>query len=232
MPDPAATPLEIDGDSNATPSRSQEKRRRIHAAARSICSQRGFDAARMEEIAAAAQVSKGTLYNFFRSKEDLFIATVLESYEDFRRRLDPRLDEASHPVDQLTALIDELARTFSLASEQLPVQRQAWAVIARNPEARERLFGTLREHYRGFDAGISEILRRGQRLGYVRPDVDPRLVANSWISIFDGLIYRNDFDSEPGGFGSASQLLRASLGALLDSVLCQPLEPPTAKAGT
>ena len=227
MSERTATPLEAGSDPQ--PTRSAEKRRRILIAARGICSRRGFDAARMEEIAAEAKVSKGTLYNFFRSKEDLFIATVLESWEDLRLRLAPRLDEATHPVDQLAALIDELALSFTQASEQLPVQRQAWVVIARNPEARTRLFETLRELYRGFGEGITEILRRGQRLGCIREDVDPHRVATSWISIFDGLVYRNDFDPELGGMGSPVELLRTSLGALLDSALCEPDDSPTAE---
>jgi AcrR family transcriptional regulator len=228
MSDRIATPVEAGGELPA--SRSPAKHRRILTAARSVCSRRGFDAARMEEIATAAKVSKGTLYNFFRSKEDLFIATVLESYRDFRERLGPRLDEAGHPIDQLAALIDELASSLPQLSERLPVQRQIWVVIARNPEARERLFNTLRELYESFGQGIAEILRRGQRLGCVREDVDPHLIATSWIAIFDGLIYRNDFDPELGGMGSAVELLRASLGALLDSVVCELDDPPTAEA--
>ena len=46
------------------------RRRRILDAALAVCEERGVHAARMEEVAALAQVSKGTLYRFFESKEE------------------------------------------------------------------------------------------------------------------------------------------------------------------
>ena len=63
----------------------EEKRRRILDAALAVCQERGVHAARMEEVAARAQVSKGTLYRFFESKEDLFLATIMDSYASVLR---------------------------------------------------------------------------------------------------------------------------------------------------
>ena len=64
----------------ATHSR-DEKRARILEAALTLCERSGIEGARMDEVAALAQVSKGTLYNFFESKEDLFLATLIDSYQ-------------------------------------------------------------------------------------------------------------------------------------------------------
>src|SRR5690242_2971400 len=52
------------------------KRRQILDGARAVFLSQGFDAASMGEIARAAGVSKGTLYVYFESKEDLFQAIV------------------------------------------------------------------------------------------------------------------------------------------------------------
>src|SRR4051812_23287347 len=52
------------------------KRRQIIDGARAVFLAQGFDAASMGEIARAAGVSKGTLYVYFKSKEDLFGAIV------------------------------------------------------------------------------------------------------------------------------------------------------------
>ena len=48
----------------------------------------GFDKARMEDIAIDADVSKGTLYLYFKSKEDLFYAICQNSMKKLKGQLD------------------------------------------------------------------------------------------------------------------------------------------------
>lgn len=60
---------------NLTP-RAQAKRAAIHAAAQELFPRRGFEGTSMDAIAAAAHVSKQTLYRYYQNKEALFIATL------------------------------------------------------------------------------------------------------------------------------------------------------------
>lgn len=53
-----------------------DKRRQILDGAHAVFTAQGFDAASMNEIAAAAGVSKGTLYVYFADKEHLFVALI------------------------------------------------------------------------------------------------------------------------------------------------------------
>jgi AcrR family transcriptional regulator len=71
----AVRPSQSDGADDST------KRRQILDGARSMFLARGFDAASMGEIARAAGVSKGTLYVYFKNKEELFEAIVHEQCE-------------------------------------------------------------------------------------------------------------------------------------------------------
>ncbi|QIB33839.1 TetR/AcrR family transcriptional regulator [Ancylobacter pratisalsi] len=86
-PDPAADETQ--------PGSSPEKRRQILNGAREVFLAKGFDGASMGEIARAAEVSKGTLYLYFPSKEALFSAFVRLASEDVAERcfvLDPEAD--------------------------------------------------------------------------------------------------------------------------------------------
>jgi AcrR family transcriptional regulator len=65
----------------ATIDEESAKRRQIVAGAHAVFLARGFDAASMNDIARAAGVSKGTLYVYFDSKEDLFEAIVEQECE-------------------------------------------------------------------------------------------------------------------------------------------------------
>ena len=58
--------------------RVQERRRRILAAAAGVFARKGYSRATTKEIAAEADVSEGTIYNYFRSKRDLLISIVRE----------------------------------------------------------------------------------------------------------------------------------------------------------
>ena len=68
----------------------EERMRTIRAAALDIFASRGFAAARLDDIARAASVAKGTIYLYFKSKDDLLesivkstIGVTLENFEQF-----------------------------------------------------------------------------------------------------------------------------------------------------
>lgn len=65
--------------------------------------ERGFAATRLDDVARAAGVSKGTLYLYFSSKEELFKAVVRESVV-------PMIGEAEGMMDQFTGSSEELLR--------------------------------------------------------------------------------------------------------------------------
>lgn len=90
MPATAAAPLPDDALDSA-------KRRQIIDGARQVFLAQGFDAASMGEIARAAGVSKGTLYVYFDSKEELFAALVKSQCALTAERLF-ELDADNHDV--------------------------------------------------------------------------------------------------------------------------------------
>lgn len=73
------------------------------AAALDLFVERGFAATRLDDVARAAGVSKGTLYLYFSSKEELFKAVVRES-------IVPLLGEAEGVIDQFEGSSEELFR--------------------------------------------------------------------------------------------------------------------------
>jgi AcrR family transcriptional regulator len=60
----------------------EERRSEILAAARKVFARRGYEAATLDEIAHGAAYAKGTLYNYFSSKQDLFQQTLSTLLDD------------------------------------------------------------------------------------------------------------------------------------------------------
>src|SRR3954452_21947926 len=90
--------------------RTGDKRERILAAAERIFARHGFFAARVSEIAKDAGVADGTIYLYFKSKDDLLISLFESRMEQVNRTLDGAIASAGSPIDQLRAFIREYLR--------------------------------------------------------------------------------------------------------------------------
>lgn len=87
--------------------RKEARPQELLAAALDLFVERGYAATRLDDVAARAGVTKGTLYLYFPSKEDLFFAMV-------RENLLPVLDEAQALIDGYTGSSAELLREILL----------------------------------------------------------------------------------------------------------------------
>ncbi|HUC17991.1 MAG TPA: TetR/AcrR family transcriptional regulator [Acetobacteraceae bacterium] len=107
------------------------KRRQIMDGARQVFLSAGFDGASMNDIARAAGVSKGTLYAYFDSKEQLFEAIIRGEYAQsaerlctFRREGDPREMLKDFGVRLISKMAEpytrSLARVVIAAAEKFP----------------------------------------------------------------------------------------------------------------
>lgn len=75
------------------------RRRAIQSAAVRVFGERGFAGATMEEIARRAEVSVGTIYLYYRSKEDLYVSLLFESMQRFTEAIE-RITATGLPPDR------------------------------------------------------------------------------------------------------------------------------------
>lgn len=193
------------------------KRDRILEAARKVCARAGFEAARMEEIAAEARVSKGTLYRYFESKEDLLLQSLIESHLGESYAHSAWEDLAGVPPERrLAELLDRYARLLPEASRRMPVNMQVWGLVAGHAAGgRERLFEALRVRiYPERSREVTQALADGIAAGVYRADVDGDAFAAAVLAVFDGTLYRSTFDPEH----AHSDALRASFRGLVDGL--------------
>lgn len=154
------------------PAATDAKEAAIIEAARKTFLAHGYDGASMDEIALTAGVSKRTVYNRFRSKEDLFAATIEESC---RRILPVDIDTIEKTLST-EAFTHELAHLFMrgiLEPEALALRRIATFEAGRNP-ALGRLY-----HQHGLvymsDAFAPILKRAAEREGVAIDDIETAL---------------------------------------------------------
>jgi AcrR family transcriptional regulator len=73
---------------------------------------RRFHEVRMEDIAAEAEVGKGTLYRYFRDKEELYLALLERAAQQMTARIDSAITPVQGARARLVALVDTIIRFF------------------------------------------------------------------------------------------------------------------------
>lgn len=198
---------------------SDDKRARILEAAYEVSLRRGVEATRMEEVAARARVSKGTLYRYFESKEHLLLATILESYEDSAGLLpDPAEVGAGDPRSVLAGFVDAMVKVLEQVAPRMNVHYQAWSLVAKRPEHKERLYAFLQGFHAQRARELETVIRVGQARGVFRADADPQVFAEGLQTLLSGLLYRATFDPDAAG----GPLLRLCCDALLRDLVVAP----------
>ena len=145
--------------------RMADLRRRLLDVARDQYMRLGFNAVTMDETAAAAGISKKTLYQHFSSKEALLQAVAEESMANCNEALRAiLLDASTKPVVRMRRMMDYVAGIYSEMSMALvhDMQRQAPEIWQKIEESRQRSIA----------GDFSTLLHEGRVKGDFRKDID------------------------------------------------------------
>jgi AcrR family transcriptional regulator len=155
--------------------RTHERPREICAAALDVFAEKGFAAAKLDEIARRAGVSKGTLYLYFKDKEDLFRAVV-------RNSIAPNVGALTSALASVDAKFEDIVRMFLAGFAEregrLPLGAVAKIVIGESRNFPELARVWHDEIASRAIAALAGFVERAQQRGEVR-EGDPRLYAFS-----------------------------------------------------
>jgi len=188
----------------------------ILGAALAVFAEHGFAAARLDEIAARAGVSKGALYLYFETKEELFRAVVEQAIAP--NILAIRAMIAAHP-GPFSDLLQLFAGRMALLVDTLPVGGVVKMVIgeARNfPQIARVYHDALVSQALG---ALADAVAAAQGRGEVKPG-DPRTYALQIIApILTGVIWRETFVPVGAEAFNLQALIRQHIETLLGGLM-------------
>lgn len=155
---------------------------RIIAAAIKVFSEKGFEAASMQDIADAAQISRGPLYYRYKTKKDIFLK-AMECY--FQQEM------ASHfqLLQQEKPFAEKIREYLHYAFRNLLEDRPDFPMeILTSPDL-EDLNIQIRKHYTEAYAMMKNEISRCVSQGELKADTDVEHLANLLFIAFDGLRY-------------------------------------------
>ena len=199
--------------------RAEDRPREICAAALQVFAEKGFAAAKLDEIAKRAGVSKGTLYLYFEDKEQLFRAVVRDTVVPNVENLRAALIQTGLPFADLVRLF--LGQFVEIAN-RVPIGAVAKMVISES-----RNFPELAKvwHDEVVSKGIgtlTALIEMGQAKGEVR-DGDARLHAFTLMGpMLMGLLYRETLEPVGGAPLDFGALVRQRADTVLSGLLAEP----------
>jgi AcrR family transcriptional regulator len=198
--------------------RAEDRPREICAAALEVFAEKGFAAAKLDDIARRAGVSKGTLYLYFNDKEELFRAVVRDTVAPNIEVIRSALEGAELPFAEI---VRSFLPRFVELTELIPVGSVAKMVIgeSRNfPELAKVWHDHVASHAIATVAGLIE---RAQGKGEVRPG-DPRLHAFTLMGpMMLGLLWRETLQPAGGAPLDLEALARQHAESVLAGLLTE-----------
>jgi len=149
-----------------------DKKTRIMRAATDVFVKKGFCQATVEEIAVAAGVGKGTVYEYFSSKEELFCSIFHEGHSYFMQVFQQKMDEKNSSKEKLENGI-ALWTEFVFAHPNL-----SWLLFS--AQVNVEPFLMVEEHHKNFIKFITELFQKGIDSGDFRSG-DAELMAQIFI---------------------------------------------------
>lgn len=177
---PPAPLLSPAGEAEAARDRG-DKSRRILAAAAHVFAGKGFFNARVADIARAAHVADGTIYLYFKNKDDILIRLFEEAISEIMVRLRAAVAAAPDPIAQFRAY---LQCHFEAALENREIMQVITVELRQSTKFMKEYRNEKFQEYLGILGGIVE---RGIRDGAIRADLDPSLFRRAVFGMIDEL---------------------------------------------
>ncbi len=163
------------------------RREAILDAAQELIAAEGYHGLRMDAIAEAVELSKGTLYLYFANKEALCAAVATRLIDTFIPFLDKALSQADTGLDAIAALL----QAYYDFTQDHPHHFRfalAWLSAGERMDDSSESFQTYRGRVGHMLSLVASSLERGQADGSIRDDIDPLPQAIQIWTSFLGVV--------------------------------------------
>lgn len=156
-----------------------DKYERIIQAATRVFASKGFYNAKVADVAREADVADGTIYLYFKNKDDLLISIFEHSMDTFIQSVQKTLEEVSDPVEKLHRFIRlhlELVQNNQDIAQLLQIELRQSSKFMKEYAATK---------FRDYLDVISKILEEGQSKGVFNAAINPGIVKRSIFGAVD-----------------------------------------------
>jgi len=189
--------------------RSEETRARIVESAIKLFSNRGYNAASVDDICEEAGISKGAFYHHFESKQALFLALLDGWLQAIDNAVEASKDKTA--AEAFMQMTEAFPYIFETAGEGLPMLLEFWLQASRDKKVWEASIAPYRRYHKYFTSLIKKGVDEGSFV-----EVTPELASRMIVSTAMGLLLQSLLDPKGAKW---EKVARDSTTLLLNSLL-------------
>lgn len=172
-----------------------KKRSEIAQKAIAVLAKRGFQATTIQEIADAAGLGKGTIYHYFKTKEEILLVVSEQIFHETERSFGAALLRIDEPMEKLSALIEEALRVTDDMEHLFIIYTELWLINVRDGHYGD-FISVMKILHNDLKNLVAKLIEEGKKQGLWAEDTDADALANYLISSFDGVIAHYMMDKE------------------------------------
>lgn len=165
----------------------EKKKRVILESAHACFAKKGFLVATMNDIVEHSGMSKGAIYNYFTSKDEIYLELMKETTERTYDNLNESIQHFKTALEKINYLFD-----LYLNSDDRDIEDLSKAVVHyefrlysfRQEELNKKVNDRKQKYFVEF---MTDIIKAGQDSGEVKKELNPKLMADLFWSLIDGV---------------------------------------------
>ncbi len=163
---------------------SETRKQQILNAATDFFLKSGFHKATMADICSSANMSPGSVYRYFKSKDEIIEAMYIQKWDAARSNLKFFLERKESSHNYADELVKDLLTGLSMKQPFDPLFMEMRTETMHNP----RLGEIERNGFFGLESDLALAFSKAQQQGKINPSVEPEKSAKFFITILQGLV--------------------------------------------
>lgn len=166
----------------------KEKKDQIILSAIKVFVEKGFEKTTVNDIAQAVGIGKGTIYEYFKSKEEI----IDYSFQYFINAMDINFERIllskTKAKEKLVQIFRSIIGFVNPDSEPLiKLMMNFWGEAMRSQDAKNIIFNDMKKYYHSYRSIFSDIVVEGMEDGSFKKNIDPNHFASIIVGMLDGI---------------------------------------------
>ena len=160
-------------------SKNEDKHQRIINAALKVFAKKGFYNSRVSEIAKEAEVADGTIYLYFKNKDDILISVFETEMRKMINNMKRELSKCHDPLEKI--------KMFAFQHLNMITENQEWAEVAQVELRQSSKFMReyVKDHYTDYINIFAYIIREGQEKGIFKEGINTGIAKRAFFGALD-----------------------------------------------
>ncbi|WP_432666320.1 TetR/AcrR family transcriptional regulator [Wukongibacter baidiensis] len=166
----------------------EERRREICLAAIDLFSQKGYEKVTIKEIAEASGIGKGTVYEYFESKEDILLKSTKQFFvevidNEFLKDID-----FTNPIEGIETFARETVRVFKENNRDFFLAYFELLLVNLRNISNEEMLNDIKDIFFQYRTLLKNVMDEGKTKGMIPSHIDTNKLAISLFAYLDGLM--------------------------------------------